>query len=115
MRSFLSVLSTLLLIALLAAGVYALDLYRHGHNDAAVWPALAALAAVVLWLTFLPAFIASWREHPNCGAIFLLTLFLGWTLLGWVAALVWACIRLRADAVSNPAMRSEPSLGPPYY
>jgi hypothetical protein len=30
------------------------------------------------------------RRHPNTVAIGILNLFLGWTFLGWVAALVWA-------------------------
>ena len=39
---------------------------------------------------FIPALNASRREHSNSVAIFLLNLFLGWTLIGWVAALVWS-------------------------
>lgn len=38
---------------------------------------------------FLPWFIALNRGHNNTVAIFVLTLFLGWTFLGWVIALVW--------------------------
>lgn len=37
---------------------------------------------------FLPSLAAS--GHPNALAIFLLNLFLGWTFVGWVMALVWA-------------------------
>jgi hypothetical protein len=48
------------------------------------------LACVFLFTYFLPAFIAHRRKHPQRTAITLLTLFLAWTLLGWVAALVWA-------------------------
>jgi biotin transporter BioY len=39
---------------------------------------------------FLPALIASQRKHTNKTPIFLTNLFLGWTLIGWVAALVWS-------------------------
>ena len=46
--------------------------------------------SVILALYFLPAFIASMRRHPQGGAIFALNLFLGWTFVGWVAALVLA-------------------------
>jgi len=38
----------------------------------------------------LPAIIAGRRHHPNATAITALNLFLGWTLVGWVVALVWA-------------------------
>ncbi len=39
---------------------------------------------------FIPAFIANSRKKTNAGAIFALNLFLGWSLIGWVIALVWA-------------------------
>lgn len=45
---------------------------------------------VVLVLYFLPTFFAMTRSHHNSTAIFLLNLLLGWTLLGWVIALVWS-------------------------
>jgi hypothetical protein len=40
---------------------------------------------------FVPAIVAHVRHHRNEMAIFILNLFLGWTLIGWVVALVWAC------------------------
>ena len=38
----------------------------------------------------LPAIIASSKAHPNSGAIWLFTLFLGWTGVAWIIALIWA-------------------------
>lgn len=38
----------------------------------------------------LPGIIASGRGHLNAGAIWVLTIVLGWTGLGWIAALVWS-------------------------
>ncbi len=46
--------------------------------------------ALILGIYFLPDWIAQSRGHPNRGSIFILNLFLGWTFLGWVAALIWA-------------------------
>lgn len=40
-------------------------------------------------LYLLPTYEA-WN-HKSFNAIALLNVFLGWTLIGWVAALVWAC------------------------
>ena len=40
---------------------------------------------------FLPTMVALARDHRNAVAIFVLNLLLGWTLIGWVAAIVWAC------------------------
>lgn len=39
---------------------------------------------------FLPAIIAIARDHESALGILLLDLFLGWTLVGWVGALVWS-------------------------
>jgi Superinfection immunity protein len=47
-------------------------------------------AAILFALYFLPAIVAAWRHHSSVNAIATLNLFLGWTLIGWVAALVWA-------------------------
>ena len=41
-------------------------------------------------LYFLPFLIARTVKHDKLHAVFLLNFFLGWTLLGWIAALIWA-------------------------
>jgi hypothetical protein len=41
-----------------------------------------------LGLYFLPAIIAAVRRTHNSTAILLLNLFLGWTVIGWLIALV---------------------------
>lgn len=38
----------------------------------------------------LPFSVALWRNHPVLMKIFLVNLILGWTIIGWVVALVWA-------------------------
>jgi len=45
---------------------------------------------VVVMTYLLPTFLALGRRHKALPAIFALNLFLGWSLLGWVAALVWS-------------------------
>ena len=42
---------------------------------------------------FLPTIAALARGKRNAGAIFALNLLLGWTLAGWIIALVWALTR----------------------
>jgi len=51
-----------------------------------------ALAVLVVTLIayFFPAVIAKSRKHRNRGAITALNLLLGWTGLGWIAALIWS-------------------------
>ena len=52
-----------------------------------------ALLLFIVFLTiyFIPTMMASGKK--NATAIFALNLFLGWTILGWVVALVWACVK----------------------
>jgi hypothetical protein len=52
---------------------------------------LVVLLGVAMY--FLPSLVAIERRKQNGAAIFLLNLLLGWTLLGWVVALVWATTR----------------------
>lgn len=49
-----------------------------------------AIFIIVVALYLLPTIIAVTRIHHNAMAICALNVLLGWTLLGWVAALVWA-------------------------
>lgn len=46
---------------------------------------------------FLPGILAHIRGHHQENAIVLLNLFLGWTILGWIIALVWAATAVRQD------------------
>ena len=48
------------------------------------------LIMLCITIYFLPFFIAIVRDHKNRIAICLLNLFLGWTGLGWLGALIWA-------------------------
>jgi hypothetical protein len=41
-------------------------------------------------LYFLPSIIALARSKRDLLAIFLLNFFLGWSVIGWIVALVWA-------------------------
>ena len=43
-----------------------------------------------LGVYFVPCIVAGRRNHSNAVSIFVLNLFLGWTFVGWVAAMVWA-------------------------
>ena len=62
---------------------------------------LVGFAAFVLWLHFLPTAIAGRRDHPNRTPIFVVNLFLGWTLIGWVIALAWALSAPPSGASAN--------------
>jgi hypothetical protein len=49
--------------------------------------ALIALGVAML-IYFLPTLFASGKQH--WAGVFVVNLFLGWTLIGWVCALAWA-------------------------
>lgn len=43
-----------------------------------------------LFLYLLPAFIAYQRWHANRHAILVINIFLGWSVIGWLGALIWS-------------------------
>ncbi len=45
--------------------------------------------AISILLYFLPAIIG--RNKRDAAGIFLVNLLLGWTVIGWIIALIWAC------------------------
>ncbi len=52
---------------------------------------------------FLPSLVALARDKRDKVSIFLLNLFLGWSVIGWIVSLVWA---LKTDPVA--AVRYQP-------
>ena len=55
------------------------------------WPdGLTGLLFINIPLYKLPTIIAGYRVHPNAAAVAILNFLLGWTGLGWVAALAWS-------------------------
>lgn len=80
----------------------------HNLQDKHKW-AVAIVAAIVLilvlvnfpaipillfWIAlyFLPTLIAAKRDHPYKTAILIIDVLAGWTLLGWIVALVWCFV-----------------------
>lgn len=51
---------------------------------------VSVIGVVALAFYMLPTIIAKFRGHPNFAPIAALNILLGFTFLGWVAALVWA-------------------------
>ena len=64
----------------------------HGSDPETLMPSMWGVLIFVLISSvyLLPWLIASNGNHPSKTGIFVLNLFLGWTFLGWVIALVWA-------------------------
>jgi hypothetical protein len=84
--------------------------YHHYHSW---WPVSIVgwfIAFVLLFPYFLPTIIAILRRKANAGGIFVLNLLLGWTLIGWIGALVWA---LSSDAQPTIIVNNPPVSAPP--
>jgi hypothetical protein len=53
---------------------------------------LTIILAILFFLFyFIPYIIANTRDVEHQGAILTINLLLGWTIAGWLAALIWAC------------------------
>ncbi|MBP2159582.1 MULTISPECIES: superinfection immunity protein [Asticcacaulis] len=58
-----------------------------------IWHIAAFFVLVILiplWIT--PGLVANHRKHPNALPIWFLTIFMGWTVVGWIAAFIWAFV-----------------------
>lgn len=91
-------IQTILAAAFACVSVVGVAIYfvNSGANQSAqlsVLKVAGIIAGILLWgyLYFLPGTIASKKKKRNTTAIWMLNIFLGWTVLGWVGALVWAC------------------------
>ena len=65
--------------------------------------ALMALAV----LHFAPTFVAVWRKHPNRIAIFVINLLFGWTIIGWIVALIWSLSPPREPATEISGLQPQ--------
>lgn len=52
-------------------------------------------AVIIIGLYFAPSCIAAYYKKRNSTAIFLVNLFFGWSIIGWIVALVWAASKDR--------------------
>lgn len=83
-----------LLLALLLPGA----LWIYGFAEPQIWSLwLISLIAVY----FFPSIEAVIRQSPDALPIAMLNLFLGWTVIGWVVALVWSVRALRSEDKVN--------------
>jgi Superinfection immunity protein len=46
---------------------------------------------LILVLYPLPIFVANWRKHKAVLDIMVMNVWLGWNVVGWLVALIWAC------------------------
>lgn len=67
------------------------------------------LATLLYYLYFLPTVMAyrDGREKVNATTIFFVNLIVGWTLIGWIACLLWSISSSMADLHARAAWKSE--------
>jgi hypothetical protein len=76
------------------------------HDDSAtsgLWPGHGWVQGLFFLAVFatvyaLPSIIANLRWHHNRASISLLNVLLGWTVLGWMIALIWSVIWVPSTA-----------------
>jgi T4 superinfection immunity protein len=61
-------------------------------------------------LYFMPTIVG--HNHRNVLSIFLVNFFLGWTVIGWIVAMIWAC---SADTRPQVLMIAGPGPGAARY
>lgn len=52
---------------------------------------------ICIFLYMLPTLIAFYNKEKNTAWIFVLNLLLGWSTIGWIAALIWAVVERNGD------------------
>jgi len=73
------------------SGSYA-HVTSHRPRIGGIHLAIAWVMAILSFAYFLPWAVAASRQKSNTLAIALVNLLLGWTFVGWVVALVMACM-----------------------
>ena len=68
------------------------------------------LLILLALIYFIPWMVAVGNKKRDRGAIVALNLFLGWTVIGWVIALVWAMTK---DPVSVQVVQQRMDVTPP--
>ena len=104
-RGFLRLMLCNLLIAFSVVAV-ASNPAQAAPEDSGTGGVAVLLIVILLALAayFLPSIVAAARKHRNTTAIFFLNLFLGWSGIGWIGALIWALTNPYSATVmvSNP-------------
>lgn len=59
------------------------------------------IGLVLIGIYLVPTVIACVKHHPEKLTIILINIFLGWSMIGWVGSLIWACILPKEEHKSN--------------
>lgn len=62
----------------------------------------ALFGALYISIYYVPYFIAKGKNHSQKRVIYLLNIFAGWTVVAWIAALIWSCIEPQDISINRP-------------
>jgi hypothetical protein len=71
-------------------------------------PLSPVFCGVAAFVYLFPWLLAWARHHPQQVPLFLFTLFLGWTGIGWVIALVWSAWHFAPDRPADVMIQAPP-------
>lgn len=64
------------------------------------WEPLVLVLLLVAY--FVPTYIAFGRKHPQKVPILVLNTLAGWTLVGWIGAMIWSLMPTQTPATAPP-------------
>jgi hypothetical protein len=74
--------------------------------------AASLLVIAALFFYLLPSMIAAIRKVEHDGAIIAINVLFGWTVLGWIATLIWAVVEKPREAPKAPTGPERVSVHP---
>lgn len=83
------------ILIVVLGGFIALQLQHNAESVYDLGSVALEIVSIIfgLLIYFIPTYAAFKRGKRNAPAIFMLNLLAGWTFIGWVAAMVWACMK----------------------
>ena len=96
-RNKMRLVLALLLQVAMVSSAFAADDNTYSPNVVIV----GSLLIILIVIYVLPLAIAYARGHESRAKIVALNLLLGWTVLGWIGALVWACTPAQIGSKSH--------------
>ena len=62
---------------------------------------------IVIFLYFIPTYVAGYKNHESFGGIFFLNLILGWTLIGWIVVFYWSFSNQKKEIINTQTSKSD--------
>lgn len=54
---------------------------------------------ILIFIYFLPTLVACSRKHKSRGGIFITNLVFGWSIIGWLIALIWSASNAQQNTI----------------